>query len=163
MSYKTSSGNVGVLFVFRVLRQFVKHQHLQLLLASDGQNMTESWCKEGEIISILCYRINYRRKAPWKRDNFLHTYKGRDLLLVVGYKSTSGWLWYTSIMRQVQCCILHLLLDILNVLWFGFFFPGKLAYCLWIWRFKCFWSCPYWRTNLPLTLASTPCGSLQQL
>lgn len=116
-----SSGNAGVLFLFCVLRQFVKHQHLQLLLASGGQNMTESWCKEGEIISILCYRINYTRKAPWKRDKFLNTYEGRDLLLMVGYKSTSDWLGYTSIMRQVQCCILHLLLDILNVLCFGLF------------------------------------------
>lgn len=122
-----SSGNAGVLFLFRVLRQFVNHQHLQLLLASDGQNMTESWCKEGEIISILCYKISSRRKAPWKRDRFSNTYKGRDLLLMVGYKWTSDWLWCTSITRQVQCCILHLLLGILNGLSFGFFLENELT------------------------------------
>lgn len=42
-----SSGNVRVLLLFCILSQFIKHQHVQLSLASDGRNMT--MCQRADV------------------------------------------------------------------------------------------------------------------
>lgn len=54
-----------VLLLFCILSQFVKHQHSQLLLASDGRNMT--MCQRADVSKGKLYlfsKINSRRKAP---------------------------------------------------------------------------------------------------